>query len=161
MPVWHYPHIRGVDPSKTAKAVIRDAPISYKEACEICKILRGMMLRDAKEFLKRVIEQREPVPIIRYKLGIAHKRGLSDRWPRWRTPIGRYPVKAAKYVLKLLENVENNAVNVKNLNLDKLKIVHIAAHRGPYRKKWMPRAFGRATPWFGSTASIEVIVAEV
>ena len=159
--MWRYPQLKGVDPGRVAKAVIRDAPISYKEACEICKVIRGMTLREAKEFLKRVIELREPVPMSRYKLGIAHKPGLADRWPRWKTPIGRYPVKAAKYILRLLENVENNAVNVKNLNPDKLKIVHIAAHRGPYRKKWMPRAFGRATPWFGSTASIEVIVAEV
>ncbi len=161
MPVWRYPQLKGVDPKRIAKAVIRDAPISYKEAYEICKVIRGMMLKDAKELLKKVIELREPIPMTRYKLGIAHKPGLADRWPRWRVPIGRYPVKAAKYILKLLENVENNAVNVKGLNGDRLKIVHIAAHRGPYRKKWMPRAFGRATPWFGSTASVEVIVAEV
>ncbi len=161
MPVWRYPTIRGLDPSRTARAVIRDAPISFKEAYEVCKVLRGMMLNEAKELLQRVIELKEPIPYTRYKLGIAHKSGLSERWPEWKTPIGRFPVKVAKYILKLLENVENNAVNVKGLNADRLKIVHIAAHRGPYHKKWMPRAFGRATPWFGSRASIEVIVAEV
>ncbi len=160
MPVWHYPHLKGVDPDRSAKAVIRDAPISFKEAYEVCKVIRGMMLKDAKEFLKRVIELKEPVPYTRYKLGIAHKRGLAEKWSKWKTPIGRYPVKVAKYILKLLENVENNAVN-KGLNSDRLKIVHIAAHRGPYLKKWMPRAFGRATPWFRTHTSVEVIVAEV
>ncbi len=160
MPVWHYPHLKGIDPAKTARAVIRDAPISFKEAYEVCKVLRGMMLKEAKEFLKRVIELKEPVPYVRYKLGIAHKRGLADRWPKWKTPIGRYPVKVAKYILKLLENVENNA-QFKGLNVDRLKIVHIAAHRSFYLKKWMPRAFGRATPWFRTHTSVEVIVAEV
>jgi len=160
MPVWHYPHLKNVDPERSARAVIRDAPISYKEAYEVCKVIRGMMLREAKEFLKRVIELKEPVPYTRYKLGIAHKPSLPTRWSRWKTPIGRYPVKVAKCILKLLENVENNASN-KGLNVDRLKIVHIAAHKGPYLKKWMPRAFGRATPWFRSYASIEVVVAEV
>lgn len=160
MPIWHYPHLKGVNPDKTARAVIRDAPISWKEAYEVCKILRGMMLNEAKELLKKVIELKEPVPYTRYKLGIAHKRGLAKKWSEWKSPIGRFPVKVSKYILKLLENVENNASN-KGLNTEKLKIVHIAAHRGPYLKRWMPRAFGRATPWFGSRASIEVIVAEV
>ena len=161
MPVWHYPPIRGIPPERLAKAVIRDAPISYKDAYEICKVLRGMMLKDAKEFLKRVIEMKEPVPMVRYKLGTGHRRGLAEKWSKWRVASGRYPVKAAKYILRLLENVENNAVNVKHLNGDRLKIVYIAAHRGPYLKKWMPRAFGRMTPWFRSTASVEVVVAEV
>ena len=160
MPVWRYPHLKNIDPERSARSVIRDAPISYKEAYEVCKVIRGMMLREAKEFLKRVIELKEPVPYTRYKLGIAHKPGLSIRWSKWKTPIGRYPVKVAKYILKLLENVENNASN-KGLNVDRLKIVHIAAHKGPYLKKWMPRAFGRITPWFRSHASVEVIVAEV
>jgi len=160
MPVWRYPQLKNIDQERTARAVIRDAPISYKEAFEICKIIRGMMLKEAKELLRKIVDLKEPIPYIRYKLGIAHKRGLAQRWPKWKSPIGRFPVKTAKYILRLLDNVENNAVN-KGLNSDKLKIVHIATHRGPYLKKWMPRAFGRATPWFRSHASIEVIVAEV
>ncbi|MEM0490672.1 MAG: 50S ribosomal protein L22 [Ignisphaera sp.] len=161
MPVWRYPRVSNiVDESKVAKAVIRDAPISFKEAYEVCKIIRGMMLSEAKDLLRRVIELKEPIPYVRYKLSIAHKRGLADRWKKWRSPIGRYPVKVCKYILKLLDNVENNA-NVKGLDTSKLKIVHIAAHKGYYLKRWTPRAFGRATPWFKTHTSIEVMVAEV
>lgn len=160
MPIWRYPILRDYDESKIARAVIRDAPISFKEAYEVCKILRGMRLDRAKDFLKNVLNLKEPVPYIRYKLSIAHKRGLSKRWSRWKTPIGRYPVKVCRYVLKLLENVENNA-SVKGLDTSKLRIVHIAAHKGPYLKRWTPRAFGRATPWFRTHTSVEVIVAEV
>ncbi len=160
MPIWKYPELEDLDESRIAKAVIRDAPISLKESYEVCKILRGMMLSDAKIFLRRVIELKEPIPYVRYKLSIAHKRGLAKRWKRWGSPIGRYPVKVAKYILKLLDNVENNAI-VKGLNSDKLKIIHIAAHRGYYLKRWMPRAFGRTTPRFKTHTSIEVIVMEV
>ncbi len=160
MPLWHYPHITNIEESKLARAIIRDAPMSFKEAYEICKILRGMKLTEAEELLERVIELKEPIPYTRYKLSIAHKKGLSDKWRNWGSPIGRYPVKVAKNILKLLKNVENNA-SVKGLDVAKLKIVHIAAHRGYYLKKWMPRAFGRATPWFRTHTSVEVIVAEV
>lgn len=160
MPVWKYPKIENLDESRIAKAVIRDVPISFKESYEVCKLLRGMMLSDAKNFLMQIIELKEPVPYVRYKLSIAHKRGLAKKWRRWGSPIGRYPVKVAKYILKLLDNVENNAI-VRGFSSERLKIVHIAAHRGYYLKRWMPRSFGRATPRFKTHTSIEVIVAEV
>lgn len=160
MPIWRYPKVNNVDESKIAKAIIRDAPISFKEAYEVCKVIRGMTVSKARELLKKVIEMKESIPYTRYKLNIGHKRGLSSRWKKWRSPIGRYPIKVCKYILKLLDNVENNA-SVKGLDVSRLKIVHIAAHRGFYLKRWTPRAFGRATPWFKTHTSIEVIVAEV
>jgi len=160
MPVWHYPKIPDIEESKIAKAVIRDSPISFKEAYEVCKIIRGMSLSEAKDLLRKVIELKEPIPYVRYKRSIAHRKGLGSRWNKWGSPIGRYPVKVSKYILKLLENVENNAVS-KGLESSKLRIVHIAAHRGPYLKRWTPRAFGRATPWFRTHTSVEVVVAEV
>jgi len=160
MPIWRYPHISNIEESKLARAVIRDVAMSFKEAYELCKILRGMKLTEAQELLRRVIELKEPIPYTRYKLSIAHKKGLSNKWHSWRSPIGRYPVKVAKNILKLLKNVENNA-SIKGLDISKLRIVHIAAHRGYYLKKWMPRAFGRATPWFRTHTSVEVIVAEM
>lgn len=137
-----------------------DVDVSRKEAYEIFKIIRGMKLNDAKKLLMDVLSFKKPIPYTRYKLSIAHKRGLTALFPKWRSPIGRYPIKACKFILKLLENVENNAVN-KGLNTDKLVIVHAAVHRGPYLKRWMPRAFGRATPKFKSLSHLEVIVSEV
>ncbi|MEM0363772.1 MAG: 50S ribosomal protein L22, partial [Sulfolobaceae archaeon] len=72
---------------------------------------------------------------------------------------GRYPKKAIKYVLKLIENAEANASN-KGLNLDKLVIIHIASHKGITLKRYMPRAFGRATPKYRRTSNIEIILKE-
>lgn len=159
MPVWHY-SMEGVDELRSAKAMMWDVPISRKEAYEVFKVIRGMKLKDAKELLNDVIHFKTPIPYSRYKLSIAHKAELPVRFSKWKTPVGRYPIKACRYILKLLNNVENNASN-KGLNIDKLVIIHIAAHRGPYLKRWMPRAFGRATPKFRSLTHIEVIVSEV
>jgi large subunit ribosomal protein L22 len=159
MPRWKYP-IEVVRGSRVAKAMMWDAPISRKEAYEIFKILRGMKLSEAEKFLEDVIARRVCVPYVRYKLSIAHKAGLPEAFPRWGSPIGRYPVKAAKYILKLLKNLENNA-EVVGLDLDRLVIVHAAAHRGPYLKRWMPRAFGRATPKFRSLTHLELVAKEV
>ncbi|MEM1644296.1 MAG: 50S ribosomal protein L22 [Ignisphaera sp.] len=160
MPIWRYPKISGIDENKIAKAVIRDVPISFKEAYEVCKVLRGMRLSEAKELLRKVVELKEPIPYVRYKLSIGHKSAMASRWSRWKTPVGRYPVKVCTFLLKLLENVENNA-SVKGLDSSKLKIIHIATHRGSYLKRWTPRAFGRATPWFRTHTSVEIVVAEV
>ncbi|MET1159402.1 MAG: 50S ribosomal protein L22 [Thermoprotei archaeon] len=155
MPTWHYSY-KVEDESKIAKAVQFDIPVSIKIMREVVAAIRGMKVSEAKKLLENVIKLRQPIPFRRYKGKQSHKRGLADKY-KW--PIGRYPVKAAKYLLKLLEHVEANAEN-KGLDKDKLVIIHIAAHKGVTLKRWMPRAFGRATPKFRRTSHVEVIVAE-
>jgi len=155
VPSWGY-SIKKLDPEKTALASGRDLPISLKEAREICKTIKGMMVKEAKELLKAVIEMKQPIPYRRYHGKVAHHRGLE----KWKWPAGRYPVKAAKEILKVLENAENNAEN-KGLDVDRLKIIHAAAQKGPVIKKYTPRAFGRATPWFKKYTHVEIAVMEV
>lgn len=155
MPRWKY-SLQLSDETGIAKAMIWDVPVHPKIMREVCSVLKGMKLSDAKEYLKRVVELREAVPFRRSYKEQAHRRGLADKWG-W--PVGRYPVKAARYLLKLLDNVENNA-EVKGLDIDRLRIIHIASHKGITLKRWMPRAFGRATPKFRVHSHVEVIVAE-
>ncbi|ALL01065.1 50S ribosomal protein L22P [Pyrodictium delaneyi] len=154
MPTWHY-SVR-VDEERSAKAMVWDAPISYKKIVELARVIRGMRLEEARKFLERVAAGKEPIPVRRYARKQAHHRGLAARY-KW--PIGRYPVKAARILLKLLDNVANNA-EVKGLDTEKLRIVHIAVHKGRVLKRWMPRAFGRSTPRFKKYSHIEVVVAE-
>lgn len=156
MPTWHYSY-RVEDESKIAKAVAYDIPVSIKIMRETVAVIRGLKLSEAKKLLEEVIKLKQPIPFKRYKGKQSHKRGLADKY-KW--PIGRYPVKAAKYLLKLLEHVEANAEN-KGLDKDKLLIIHIAAHKGVTLKRYMPRAFGRATPKFRRTSHVEIIVEEV
>ena len=155
MPSWKY-SARNLDPEKTAIASGRDLNISWKEAREICNVIRGLMLSEAKKLLENVINLKQPIPYKRFHGKVAHHRGLE----RWKWPSGRFPVKAAKEILKVLENAENNAEN-KGLDTDKLKIIHAVAHKGPIIKKYTPRAFGRATPWFRRLTHVEVAVSEV
>ena len=158
MPTWHYSSdIAEKNPEKTAKAMIWDAPISPKEAAEVARELRGKMLEDAIKYLERVIKKKEAVPFRWYHGKVAHKRGLAAKA---KVPMGRYPVKTAQYYLKLLNNVKANA-EFKGLDAEKLKIVHIASHKGMTIKRWMPRAYGRATPEFERRTHLEVIVMEV
>ncbi|AWR94397.1 50S ribosomal protein L22 [Acidianus brierleyi] len=153
---WNYP-LLNIDETKQGKAVSRNVSVSIKDLYNVCKAIRGKKLQDAKKYLDQVIEKKEAVPYWRYSTGASHKSGLETKW---HIKDGRYPIKAAKYVLKTLENAEANAVS-KGLDPDSLKIVHIAAHKGLILKRYMPRAFGRATAKNRRTSHIEVIVAEV
>ena len=143
-----------MDPERTAKASLREVRISHKHAREICKAIKGMMLEDAKKFLEEVIALRRPVPFRRYKKKVPHRRGLQGFCT------GRFPVKAARYILRLLKDVEANA-EFKGLNTEKLKIIHAVAYPGTKIKKYFPRAFGRATPNFETLTHVEVVVLEV
>ncbi len=154
MPVWHY-SVR-VDEERSAKAMMWDAPISPKKVVNLARMLNGMKLSEAKEFLERVAAGKEPVPLFRYRRKQAHHRGVAERY---KVPMARYPVKAAKILLKLLKNVENN-VEVKGLDIERVRITHIAVHKGRVLKRWMPRAFGRSTPRFKHYSHIEIIVTE-
>ena len=154
---WIYPDIGKDIP--IAKALGRELPISYKESVEIAKIIKGMRLKDAIELLNKVVRKETPIPFTRFNGGVGHRKSLSTIYRKWKVQSGRYPVKAAKYILKVLRNAENNAEQ-KGLDPENLVILHIAAHRGRYIKRYMPRAFGRATPKFRTTTHIEVIVGE-
>ncbi|MBW9140592.1 MAG: 50S ribosomal protein L22 [Candidatus Aramenus sp.] len=153
---WRYPLLK-IDDTKLGKAVSRNVHASIKDLYNVCRAVRGKNLQEAKKFLENVINMKEPVPFWRYQSGASHKPGLETKW---KIKSGRYPVKAAKFVLKALENAEANAV-AKGLDPDNLKVIHIAAHKGITLKRFMPRAFGRATAKYKRTSNIEVIVGEV
>lgn len=150
MPGYSY---KPVDEEKAAKAYGRELRISHKYAVEICRELRGKTLEKAKEFLEDIIEMRKPLPLRRFKKGVAHRRGLV------RAYAGRYPVKAAKNVLKVLRSAEANA-EYNGLDADRLYIKHISATKGRIIKRYIPRAFGRATPHFRHTTNLQVVLEE-
>lgn len=152
---WNY-SIQLEDESRVAKAVARDVPVSPKKLVNLARVIKGMHLEEAKEFLKQVIEKKQPVPLWRYRGKAAHHKGVADRW---KVPQARYPVKAARHMLKLLENLEANAEN-KDLDIESLRIVHVGVHKSYTLKRYMPRAFGRSTPKFKKLSNIEVIAVE-
>ena len=153
MPKWGYSFAE-LDANEIAKASGRDLRISPKAAREICNYIKGMKLAKAKETLQEVIELKKPIPYYRYRLKVPHRKEAQG------FDAGRYPQKAASEVLRVLEMVEANA-EFKGLYADNLKIVHIAANRGRRIRKFIPRAFGRASPYFRHLTHIEVAVEEV
>ncbi len=153
MPSWKY-SVQGLDPDRTAIASGRDLRISPKASREICHYIKGMRLDKAKEALQEVIELKRAIPYRRHKKKVAHRKGVEG------FDAGRFPQKAAGAVLKLLDSVEANA-EFKGLYTDRLKIIHIAAHRARVIRNYIPRAFGRSSPYFHHLTHIEVAVEEI
>jgi large subunit ribosomal protein L22 len=154
VPKWGYSIIEGeLDPEKTVKASGREIRVSHKLAREVCRTIKGMMLTQAKQFLKEVMAKEKPVPIRRFRKKVGHRHGLVKAFA------GRYPVKAAKNILKLLDGAEANAEN-KGLDTDRLRIVHAAAYPGMKIKRYKPRAQGRSSPKFETLTHIELALEE-
>ena len=142
-----------LDPEKTAKASGREIKVSHKHSREVCKTIKGMTLTNAKTFLRDVIDKKKPVPITRYNKKVGHRHGLVKAFS------GRYPIKAAAKILTILESAEANAEN-KNLDTDRLTILHAAAYPGTKMKRFTPRAHGRASPKFETLTHIEIVLNE-
>ena len=152
MPKWGYSFTK-FDVEEIAKASGRDLRISPKAAREICKTISQMRLDDAKRFLQDVIDKKRVVPYRRHDKEVPHK--AIDGWYA-----GRYPVKAAAEILKILDSLEANAES-KNLDVERLKIVHSVAQRARVVKRYVPRAFGRSSPSFDLLCHVEFAVEEV
>jgi large subunit ribosomal protein L22 len=154
MPKWGYSIIEEeLDPEKTAKASGREIRVSHKAAREVCRTIKGMMLDNAKTYLRDVTEKKRPVPFRRYKKKLGHRHGVEKAFA------GRYPVKTAQQVLRVVEGAEANAEN-KGLDVDRLRILHAAAYPGMKIKRYSPRAHGRSSPRFETTTHIEIVLEE-
>ena len=154
MPTWRYSYNKEYDEERMVKASLREVSISPKHAVEIAREIRGMMVEDARRYLEDVVNMKRAVPFKRYNRKVPHRRGLN----KWHS--GRYPVKAAKFFLKLLDNLENNA-EFKGLDTSRLKIIHCVALKGRKIRKYIPRAYGRSSPFFDTLTHVEIVAEEV
>jgi large subunit ribosomal protein L22 len=139
------------DPETTARALGVEISVSPKHCREVCKMLVGKKVEDAKKYLKGVIDLKTPVPYTRFKMFLNPKPKVGP---------GRYPKKAAKAILRVIESAQSNA-EYKGLEADNMKVKVAAAHRGRIEKAYMPRAQGRSTPWNEQTTNIEIILEEI
>ncbi len=154
MPKWGYSIQNEIlDPETTVKASARELRVSHKHAREVCKAIKGMTLPQAKTYLQDVMEKKKAVPFRRYRKKAAHRAGLEKAFA------GRYPIKTAQKIFKLLQAAEANAEN-KNLDTQSLKITHAAAHQGMKMKRYTPRAHGRASPKYETTTHVELALTQ-
>src|SRR3990172_2427367 len=142
---------QGLDDETTSLAMGRELPISPKRAMGVRREFGGKRGEAAKAYLQGVIAMDEPVPMRRYKTMVAHKRGTGP---------GRYPVKVAEHVMKILESAEENA-GYKGLDVESMRVKVVAAHKGSIQKGIMQRAHGRSSPWNQETVNLEVVLEEV
>lgn len=142
-----------MDEENIARGKVNEAPISPKHAIEIASFIRNKRLDEVEAYLEQVLLFKKAIPFKRFNRNVAHKRGL-DKWDA-----GRYPQKATKVYLRLLNNVKKNAEYI-GLDSDNLEIVHVSANRGVRRRAFFPRAMGRATPKDREMVNIEIIVRE-
>ena len=117
----------------------------------LSRAIRGMKIEDAKKYLQEIIDLKRPLPAVFHKRKRAHQKGIGP---------GSFPQKAATYMLKTLENAENNA-EYKGFDVENMKITFISAYRGRAIKGMMPRAHGRATDKNETTTNIEIVIEEV
>jgi large subunit ribosomal protein L22 len=110
-----------------------------------------MPLQRAKEYLEEVRRCRKAVPYPTHRKKLAHKKGTKGG--------GAYPVKAAREILRVLKNAEENA-SYKGLDTERLKVVHASAYKGITIPGIIPRASGRATPFDKPLTNVEICLKE-
>jgi large subunit ribosomal protein L22 len=139
-----------IDPDKTAKAYGYELHCSRKDSMNLAYAIKGMNIEDAKKFLQEIMDKKRPLPTVYHNKKRAHQKSIGP---------GSYPCKAAKYMLKTIENAENNA-EYKGFDVENMKISHISTYSGRLIKGIMPRAQGRATDKNTRTTNIEIVIEE-
>lgn len=129
----------------TAKAYGKDLDISTKASISICNVVRGMDAKKAVEYLQAVVEKKKAVPFTRFTDGVGHRKGEMAS--------GRYPVKAARSIGKIIASAMSNAA-AKGMD-ENLKITHICA-----QKASQPLHQGRQIRRSMKRTHIEVVVRE-
>ncbi|AXR77628.1 50S ribosomal protein L22 [Natrarchaeobaculum sulfurireducens] len=142
------------DPDTTAKAMLRERHMSHKHSKEIARELKGRTVADARTYLEAVLAGERSVPFKSHNTGAGHRSDI-DGWDA-----GKYPEKASKAFLDLLENVESNAEH-QGFDGETMQIVHIAAHKVGESVGRKPRAMGRATAWNTPEVDVEIVVEDV
>ena len=120
-------------------------PISFKQSVEISSFIKNKSTSEAKKLLQNVTEKKIAIPFTRYNWDLGHKKKIGP---------GRYPEKASKTFIKLIEDVEANA-QFKGLNTSNLMIAHISAHKAG--KAWH---YGRKTRRKMKRTNLEIFVEE-
>ena len=138
-----------------AKAKANELNMSPKHSIEIATFIRHQRVNDAIAYLNEVVKLKKAIPFRKFNRNVAHKRGLPGNWDA-----GRYPVKASKAYIRILESVKKNAEYL-GLDIENLEIIHVSANRGRAQKAFFPRAMGRATPKVRESVNVEVVGREV
>ncbi len=152
MPHFDY-SFKEYDPAIHVRASGRELNISPKAAREICNTLKGMNLAKGIAFLEKVEEEKAAVAFRRHKLKVGHRSEL-DKFPT-----GSYPVKAAKQIVAVLQNLRGNC-EFKGLDPERVRLIHSSAKAGRTIKDYVPRAHGRSSANYHQLVHVEFVARE-
>jgi large subunit ribosomal protein L22 len=121
---------------KIAKAQLKNIDASYKDLANTCTFIRGMNAKEALSLLELASKKIIPIPYPRYNKKLGHRRELGGKK-------GRYPVKSAKIVAKVLKDAIANAKFL-GLNEDNLYVAYAVANKHRIEKRIAPKGPRRA-----------------
>lgn len=128
----------------TARAVATNVAVSTKSTIMVANFVRKKPVARAQRDLGLVLEKRMAVPFTRFSEGAGHKPGIGP---------GKYPLKAAKHVLSVINSAEANARD-KGLSED-LVIESITVHQAARQMR-----YGRIRGRQRKGTHIEVVLKE-
>jgi large subunit ribosomal protein L22 len=150
-----YNYQKKIIEDRCAKAYKTNQRISTKYSIEISNYLKNKPLSKAIKILDDIEHKRDYLPLVKFRKKVAHRKGRAKRG----TPTGRWPVKCAKTIKSLLEEVKANAEN-KDLDTEKLRIIHMFANKGFTRTSLQPLGAIGGKMRKSKSTNIEVIVLE-
>ncbi|MDD5171955.1 MAG: uL22 family ribosomal protein [Candidatus ainarchaeum sp.] len=134
-------------PDNCASARLEGVNASYKDLTEVCGRIRSRKTNWALAFLEKVADGEAAVLYKRHNRNLGHRRELGGRK-------GRYPEKAAKIVLKLLQSA---IANGKVLGLgDEYTILAVSAGKKHIYPRLSPK--GRRMRMTLQTSRVEVVL---
>lgn len=140
---------------KHAKASGSEIPCHFKNTYEAAKMMKGKTIEQIRRYFGQVLEHKQCVPFMRFNGGI----GRTGQATQFGWTQGRWPEKSVKYLLTLIDNLENNA-KAKQLNLEEMVITHVQLNQAQKGRRRTYRAHGRITPYFSHPFHIELIAEE-
>lgn len=137
---------KGYNKERMARGIGMSLPISTKQSIEVCSLIRGKKVENAKKMLSEVVDGKKAVPFRRFNKDMGHKTKIGP---------GRFPIKCAKEILQMIESVEMNA-QFKGLNTSSLVIRSIIPNKAS--ANWH---YGRARKRAMKRTNLEVVLEEI
>jgi len=157
--------------SRLASARSVGVDVHVKHCFEIARAIKHRTAGEAVEYLNNVLKIDSDRPDIRKKAtAVPFRLGSGNKRRKRSGPSmvghrkggigpGRYPVKASRVMIKLIQScMENARHQYEDIDPEEMVITHCAAHRGPIKRGWTPRARGRASPKNHYKVNLEIFL---
>ena len=157
--------------SRLATARAKNLDVHVKHCFEISRAIKHRTAGEAVDYLNNVLKIDSDRPDIRRKAtAVPFRLGSGNKKRKRSGPSmvghrkggigpGRYPVKASRLMIKLIESCMENARHKdEDIDPEDMIITHCAAHRGEIKRGWIPRARGRASPSNHYRVNLEIFL---